>query len=234
MPTTSGFTLIELLVVISIIALLVSILAPSLTRVSAKAQVGACAANLNALVKSMENYAADRGGDFPHRGGFTQSMSLQEFVDAVGVRGTLFVCPSTEDKPLRTSNADISYSYQAPFAGSSPGVTTDTKMDVIFLGDKGNEIADADKTYAWPADRSLDAGNTEAMKPALSQNHLDGEMMNVACRGGSLTVHRADIGHQCDNVFTFGPGQQGAAPIDDPGVDTLSDRDDSCLLDTDA
>ena len=235
MRNAAGFTLVELLVVIAIIALLVSILAPGLTQISAKAQAGTCTANLNALHKSMEDYAASRGGDYPHRVGQNQSIGLQEFVNEIGVKGTLFVCPSTDDKPLLTVNTDISYSYQAPYTGDFAGVTTDTKMDVVFLGDKGNDVGT--RAFAWNGagnGRPAHAGSDPNLREGMSKNHMDGEIMNVASRGGSLTVRRADVGHQLDNIFTFGPNQQGDAPIDDPGSDMISDRDDSCLLDTDS
>ncbi|HAU37773.1 MAG TPA: hypothetical protein DCX07_08665 [Phycisphaerales bacterium] len=60
-----AFTLIELLVVIAIIALLVSILLPSLGRARELAKRAACAANLNALGKAGNMYAAQYNGMFP-------------------------------------------------------------------------------------------------------------------------------------------------------------------------
>ena len=63
MRRRKGFTLIELLVVIGIIALLVSILMPSLSKVRELARRASCAANLSAIVKGCGMYAHDPKND---------------------------------------------------------------------------------------------------------------------------------------------------------------------------
>lgn len=60
-----GFTLIELLVVVAIIALLIAILLPSLSRARELSNRSACAANVRGAVQSMAVYAADNGDIFP-------------------------------------------------------------------------------------------------------------------------------------------------------------------------
>ncbi len=61
MSKRKGFTLIELLVVISIIALLVSILMPSLNKAKQQATAAVCLGNQKALISSWVMYCGDNG-----------------------------------------------------------------------------------------------------------------------------------------------------------------------------
>lgn len=61
----AGFTLIELLVVIGIIALLVSIILPSLGRAKELARRASCAVNLNGIAKGAQMYAKENGDLLP-------------------------------------------------------------------------------------------------------------------------------------------------------------------------
>jgi len=63
--TASAFTLIELLVVIAIIALLISILLPSLAHARELAKRTACSGNLNAFAKACTIYSEANRGVFP-------------------------------------------------------------------------------------------------------------------------------------------------------------------------
>lgn len=62
---SGGFTLIELLVVVSIIALLVAILLPSLNSARKSSQAAVCTAHLNGAGKAMQLWAVDNNGKFP-------------------------------------------------------------------------------------------------------------------------------------------------------------------------
>lgn len=61
----TGFTLVELLVVVGIIALLISILLPSISRANAAAKRTYCLSNLRGVFQSLAFYAEENRGQVP-------------------------------------------------------------------------------------------------------------------------------------------------------------------------
>jgi prepilin-type N-terminal cleavage/methylation domain-containing protein len=71
-----GFTLVELLVVIAIIAILASVLLPSLARVRDKARAAQCASNLRQWGLAFRQYADDHTDFLPRRGQGVQPLAI--------------------------------------------------------------------------------------------------------------------------------------------------------------
>ena len=83
--TSSGFTLVELLVVVGIIALLISILLPSLNRAREAARNIKCSANLRSIGAGIEIYKVDYKGMFP--AAYTYAGKYQQDVPAYPTAG---------------------------------------------------------------------------------------------------------------------------------------------------
>jgi len=75
----NGFTLVELLVVISIIALLISILLPSLNKAREQAKAVKCAANLRAVGQGVSGYLAENNGTYPTSYLYPRTTTQSEF-----------------------------------------------------------------------------------------------------------------------------------------------------------
>ncbi len=74
----TAFTLIEVLVVVAIIALLVSILLPSLNRARRQSKVVVCSSNIAQLARGMMTYAADSKGRYaPHVANYPNQVQFQ-------------------------------------------------------------------------------------------------------------------------------------------------------------
>lgn len=124
-----GFTLIELLVVVAIIALLISILLPSLARARELSKRAVCAANVRGIGQSCKIYANDfseawpiapalRGDEFLGLGRIgvhritgdvkTEDASVGQcfwlIIRGGGTTNKQFICPSSSDSPDSTAN----------------------------------------------------------------------------------------------------------------------------------
>jgi prepilin-type N-terminal cleavage/methylation domain-containing protein len=100
----AGFTLVELLVVIGIIALLISILLPSLNRAREAANRVKCGSNLRSIGQSAHIFAAENKGRLPYQltggwgtpwwGTWMYSPDWTDLIDTYGAARALFQCPS--------------------------------------------------------------------------------------------------------------------------------------------
>jgi prepilin-type N-terminal cleavage/methylation domain-containing protein len=92
-----GFTLIELLVVVAIIALLISILLPSLSRARELAKRAVCASNLRGIGQGLHIYANDNREWFPvhfHRPTITPGPPTETGIQYMGQLGFEYHLPT--------------------------------------------------------------------------------------------------------------------------------------------
>ena len=155
---SGAFTLIELLVVVAIIALLVSILVPSLETARRQAAVVVCKAHLHGIGLGLNVYAS-REGSYPAPStfmpciiwdGFYQAYcgwmdNRENMVDlADQMSPDLYYCPLF--KGWRPEDNTVSYPYHEYFyislASAGPGSRAWTGYSMFFL-------IDQDKPWEW-------------------------------------------------------------------------------------
>jgi len=121
---SKGFTLIELLVVISIIALLISILMPALTKAKQQAKKAVCMSNVSQWGKIWGLFLADNDDRFMNGWGGTNSGRETQWMYVIPIYMSLsdheiWCCPFADDENKTVFNKDGTTASFVP-AGSDP------------------------------------------------------------------------------------------------------------------
>jgi len=134
-----GFTLIELLVVISIIALLIAILLPSLARAKELANRAVCSANVRGIIQSCYIYAQSNNSQFP------ATMAPQTGTTSLTI--TEGGAPGGPNTPPSTTNATAGAVTSSWYTGTSAAADPLSCLWLLVL-----QGQDTPKSYICPSD----------------------------------------------------------------------------------
>ena len=195
-----GFTLVELLVVISIIALLLAILMPSLQKAREQAKGLACASQTRQMGIALSCYTVDYDNWYPAMSFWWSSVERGK-PKGIGIGQYLkdtknvFLCPS--DRDAKYTNKDLSYGYNWIALQGECSTVLPPKRKATNLSQPSSCVAICDTwdTYGtrYEGYKSFWVNPTMGTSPSrIGDRHRNGANV-VWCDGHTSWMNFADL-----------------------------------------
>ena len=220
MRREKGFTLIELLVVIAIIALLVSILLPSLNRARELAKRAVCSANLHGLGQAFALYAGENSDSWP----WIELSGSAQFTADVGTQYNISLNTSTGGN--NTSDRSITAILFLLVRGGQPASLFNCPSDSV--SQESELLKDPNNDYYWDfvasdANDAVDPNNAHKTMSYSFQAPLYSDTTGRMRKSGVGNSSKSSLVIMADKTPQYGAGSSETPAQTDWTNKALSD-----------